>query len=331
MLCKLLLGIKMKIIIVETDIGRKEAEKFIGNHPTVDDYDIVLDDNHSTTVLRPNGEVLIKLIRNSIPTKMANVAFNILHEAPLISKNRGMSTQKGEQKHIVNPNGTKSKTNQLEKPINSGIIGYYDRYTRTPYCRSCSWNREHPDKWHKLLPFISHVDSVFKEYYPQRYAVQQYVAQNTHPEWVIGETAFSTVTVNKNYQTSCHYDAGDLHDGYGVMACLRGGKFDGGLLVIPRYKVAVNIKSQDIILFDVHEVHGNTRIIKKQINACRMTCVFYLRENIVRCGTSQEELNRVKNRRQGMKLWSDKEVEHGNKIISQAKQLLIVGNGIKQT
>ena len=115
------------------------------------------------------------------------------------------------------------------------------------------------------------------------------------------------------------------------MACLRGGKFDGGLLVIPRYKVAVNIKSQDIILFDVHEVHGNTRIIKKQINACRMTCVFYLRENIVRCGTSQEELNRVKNRRQGMKLWSDKEVEHGNKIISQAKQLLIVGNGIKQT
>lgn len=309
----------MKKIKLSVDIGRKSAEKFIGLHPTEKDYDLLLDDNESVTVYRPNGEILIKLLRNVIPTKIAKTAFQILHDAPLTSRNRGNSTHKGEQKHIVNPNGTKSKTNQLEKPIDSGIIGYYDRYTRTPYCRSCSWNREHPDKWKMLLPFISYVDSVFKENYPERYAIQKYIAENTHKEWIIGNTAFSTVTVNKNYQTSCHYDAGDLHEGYGVMACLRGGKFDGGYLVIPRYRVAVNIKSQDIILFDVHEVHGNTQIIKKQFNACRLTCVFYLRENIIRCGTSAQELDRVKNRKQGMKLWSESEVKYGEKIIAQAK------------
>lgn len=312
---------KMKVITAKVDIGRKLGEKFIGNHPLTDDYDMVLDDSESTTILRPNGEVLIKLIRNSIPIKMANTAFNILHDAQLLSRNRGMSTNKGEQKHIINPNGTRSKTNQLDKPVNSGIIGYYDRYTRTPFCRSCTWNRENPDKWHKLMPFISHVDSVFKENYTERYAVQKYVAEHTQPEWIIGDTAFSTVTVNKNYQTSCHYDKGDLQEGYGVMACLRGGKFDGGLLVIPRYRVAINLKSQDIILFDVHEVHGNTQIIKKQLNAVRMTCVFYLRENIIRCGTSQNELNRVKNRRQGMKLWDEAEVKYSEKIINEAKQV----------
>lgn len=310
----------MRTIRVKSDIGREKAEDFIGRHPTENDYDIVLDDNQSTTVLRPNGEILIKILRKSVPIDISNQAFAILHEAKLISKNRGMSTKKGEQKHIINQNGTKSKTNQLEKPINSGIIGYYDRYTRTPYCRSCSWNREHPDTWRKLLTFISHVDNVFKEHYPERYAVQKYIAEHSHKEWIIGNTAFSTVTVNKNYQTACHYDAGDLHEGYGVMACLRGGKFDGGLLVIPRYRVAVNLKSQDVILFDVHEVHGNTKIIKQQINAVRLTCVFYLRENIVMCGTSQDELERVKNRRQGMKLWDDAEFEYKKQTIAHAKQ-----------
>lgn len=308
----------MKDIVLKNDIGRKKAEEFLGKHPTEKDYDIVLDNNESVAVYRPNGEVLIKLIRRSIPKDIATTAFDILYQAPLQSRNRGMSTQKGEQKNIVNPNGTRSKTNQLEKPVNSGIIGYYDRYTRTPYCRSCSWNRNNPQKWKQLLPFISHVDNVFRKYYPERYAVQKYIAEHSHPEWIIGNTAFSTVTINKNYQTACHYDAGDLKEGYGVLACLRGGKYDGGLLVIPRYRVALNLKSRDIVLFDVHEVHGNTQIIKKQLNAVRMTCVFYLRENIIRCGNSEEELNRVRNREQGMSIWEKSEIAYGENIVKQA-------------
>jgi 2-oxoglutarate-Fe(II)-dependent dioxygenase family protein len=86
----------------------------------------------------------------------------------------------------------------------------------------------------------------------------------------------TTITVNKNFRTAIHTDRGDLKVGFSSLTGL--GKFSGGLLVIPRYRVAFNIRPSSVLMMDTHEFHGNTRITGDCIS-----CVLYCRERITRC------------------------------------------------
>jgi hypothetical protein len=107
------------------------------------------------------------------------------------------------------------------------------------------------------------------------------------------------VTVNRNFQTAVHKDAGDLHAGFGVMSCLRNDKYDGGYLCFPEYRVAVNYGSGSLCLADVHEWHGNTPLKNLRIGYERITLVFYYREHMINCRSAKEEEDWVKHRKQG--------------------------------
>ena len=56
--------------------------------------------------------------------------------------------------------------------------------------------------------------AVFRRELPDRYAVQMRAVRATPPEFVIRGTAFTTVTVNRNYRSAVHKDKGDLPDGF---------------------------------------------------------------------------------------------------------------------
>jgi hypothetical protein len=55
-------------------------------------------------------------------------------------------------------------------------------------------------------------------------------------------------------------------------------------------------------LVDVHQWHGNTPLIKEDKNATRLSLVMYYRENMIKCGTMEEEIKRAKTRKHGTKL-----------------------------
>ena len=101
------------------------------------------------------------------------------------------------------------------------------------------------------------------------------------------------ITLNKNFRTSCHYDKGDLEEGFGNLAVLEGGEYTGGYTILPKYGVGVDCRSCDLALFDVHELHGNTEI-KRIGNAERISIVCYFRKKMTQCGSAEEELERVK-------------------------------------
>lgn len=291
------------------------ADALQGYHPTEEHFDVLLRD--SVRVVGPDGGLVAVYLRGVVPQALAVDAFDVLKKAELSSRNRGISTHAGEQHRIVNPNGTRSKTNQLAEPVNSGIIGYYDRYTRTPYCRECAWNRNHPDAWRRLYPYIAFVDRVFAEYAPDHHRRQLEFARRTDPAWVIGDTAFTTVSVNKTYQTAVHKDGGDLREGFGVISSLRAGEYSGGYLVLPEYRIAFDLRSCDVILFDVHRWHGNTALTLTP-GALRITLVLYYRENMIRCGGAEYELNRVQNRKLGDPLWGAEEIRRGDALATEA-------------
>ncbi len=58
-----------------------------------------------------------------------------------------------------------------------------------------------------------------------------------------------------------------------------------GQIVFPAFRAAVDYQPGDLILADVHETHGNL----DNIIGDRITCVLYVRENINKCGTAEEE------------------------------------------
>jgi hypothetical protein len=102
-------------------------------------------------------------------------------------------------------------------------------------------------------------------------------------DFTIRGTAFTTMTVNKSLPTTYHRDEGDLKGGFGVVFTL--GKFTGGQLVLPAFRVAIDYQPLDMILMDVHETHGNLDNIKGN----RIACVLYVRENMNKCGSALEE------------------------------------------
>ena len=112
----------------------------------------------------------------------------------------------------------------------SNIIGYFDKRDRnfknSPLGRTTAFTSQQFDKWSKVIPLIENIDLQFKKLIPKNHAIQYKEAQKT--KFVIGDTAFSTVTINYNWRTALHKDAGDLKQGFGNLVVLEEGKYEGG-------------------------------------------------------------------------------------------------------
>jgi hypothetical protein len=70
---------------------------------------------------------------------------------------------------------------------------------------------------------------------------------------------------------------------------------------MPKYGVAFDVRSCDVCLFDVHELHGNTPITSKGYYE-RIAIVCYYRTNMEHCGNAQQELEKAKHRQVGDKI-----------------------------
>jgi hypothetical protein len=235
------------------------------------------------------------------------VAFNVLRKIKSPPTNRGIATL-GRGGRTTRADGSIGTTNRvLTKELrangladaSSAVIGFMDRYVRLPFCRKTAFNAEHSDRFAACMDYILAADEAFQTHAPERYVAQMEKVRATHPDFVIKGTAFTTVTVNRNYPTRYHKDAGDLKAGFGVMGVLRRGFYSGGYFTMPRFGVAFDVGNRDILLADVHEVHGNTRIRGITGAYDRVSAVFYYRERMHQCGSMEQEHARAKHRQPG--------------------------------
>ena len=169
-------------------------------------------------------------------------------------------------------------------PVLSGIAGSFDKYPRIPYCRLTSYTANNKDKFEKAIPFIEAVSEQFKELVPGRYEVQKAAMDHIDPAFKIGNSNYTTVTVNKNYRTAAHRDAGDFKEGFGNLTVISNGvPWEGCVLVFPEYKVAVDVRPGDFLAMDVHCIHGNTEISSSNNDHERISIVCYMREKMLDC------------------------------------------------
>ena len=172
----------------------------------------------------------------------------------------------------------KKKKDHISNYVQSGIIGYFDRYDRNIFnkknsssqkvdlskvkpCRMTQFTRDQVDKWESALPLIKSANKMFSKLTPQKHKNQLQRAAQTS-DYQITDTAFSTVTINYNYQTATHKDKGDYERGFGNLIVLEKNKcvenswaYKGGYLGFPQYKIAVDVRQGDFLAMDVHEWH----------------------------------------------------------------------------
>lgn len=116
------------------------------------------------------------------------------------------------------------------------------------------------------------------------------IAHSVAPRFTIGRTCLSTVAINVNYESCYHFDQGDLPSGYSTLTAMAvGGAYRGGLLVLPKYRVAVEVLDGDLLCNQSHrDLHGNTAVTAVDPGAKRLSFVTYLKR-LLQYATNQTD------------------------------------------
>ena len=167
--------------------------------------------------------------------------------------------------------------------VMSGIAGYFDRYPRIPYGRATSYTEKNFDKFALSFPYLEKLNNQFKQLLPVRWNKQKEASDKIDPHFRISNTVFTTLTVNHNWRTACHRDAGDLHEGFSNICGITGPEGKGWIgaeFILPEYKVAINLQPGDMLLVNNHAgIHGNDELIGDDND--RLTIVAYFREKML--------------------------------------------------
>jgi len=99
--------------------------------------------------------------------------------------------------------------------------------------------------------------------------------------WAIFGTVFTTAAINLDYASHYHLDTNDLPDGFSTVGAIAvGGDYEGGELVFPTLRLAVDLRPGDLCLFKAHELpHGNTPV---RGPGRRLSIVAYARRQLCR-------------------------------------------------
>ena len=154
---------------------------------------------------------------------------------------------------------------KVNNQVASNPIGFYEagkNFADLP-CRLTHFTRTNFEKYNQGLPFIHHIDKLFKRLIPDSHQ-RQLDRANQKPHLKIPKTSFSTVTINRNFRTAMHRDAGDFKEGFGNLTVIERGKYHGGYTIFPQYGVAIDLRKNDFVAMDVHQWHCNTPIYETE-------------------------------------------------------------------
>jgi len=300
---------KIEVIIAERKLSDAYMKKKEGEYFGESSYDRILTNNCDVYYYEDGKKnILLKFRKNVIPLKLCDIGLECLKEAAKKTHdNRGaaagvidlkkMPSYANSEKQLIGKSkfrvlayksrySGKIVTNSLGNISQSNIIGYFDKRDRNlgknaPPCRTTAFTSQQVEKWTKVIPLIENIDSQFKKLIPKNHKIQYEAAQKT--KFVIKDTAFSTVTINYNWRTALHKDAGDLKEGFGNLVVLEEGEYKGGSTGFPQFKVGVDCRHGDFLAMNVHEWHCNTKIIPITKEYSRLSLVAYLREKMIKC------------------------------------------------
>jgi hypothetical protein len=279
----------METYKLKKQLTDEQTEKLKGKYLNEKNYDLLITEDADGYDV--NGNLLFRFRKNAMPLETLMLGVNSFKDSIEVTESRGYAS--GSSHKRIRKDGSVSNITVGNK-VESGSVGYMDSSAMVKYCRKTAFAKNYFDKFKQGIPFVQFVDNKYKELCPAHYAKQKAIADGTNKNYIIDDTSFTTVTVNKNFRTAVHQDAGDYPDGFGNLIAYREGDWTGGYFCLPQYKVAIDLQNTDMLFVDVHQWHGNTDFINTDENFLRISFVLYYREYMYKCKQPAEELLNMK-------------------------------------
>lgn len=288
----------------------------------------IINSNTDVYYLNENNErvLLLKFRKKCINNSLIKLGWDSYKDLAKASRGRGASAGPiatdsvyWKKRNLVNtnkwstgyltPKGEVSKM-KVNNQVASNPIGFYESSKNLGAdlpCRLTHFTRTNYEKYNEGLPFIQKIDTLFEKLIPDSYTKQRQRAEKK-PHLKIPNTSFSTVTINRNFRTALHKDAGDFKEGFGNLTVIERGNYHGGYTVFPQFGVGIDLRTNDFVAMDVHQWHANTPLYEteedKKMNDelepafkdnpevgtagiyekyTRISFVCYLREKIANC------------------------------------------------
>lgn len=327
---------KAKEIIKKAVMTNDEVKAREGTYFTEEGMDILDEDVDVYGIDKDgNKKLLARFRKNVIPKDLIQLGWEAFYKTAAPSRNRGAAAGPIDLKSAywkkrkpveVSKWGARyiqdGKTSRMRVNNNvfSSVLGYFEQ---TPFmdlpCRLTSYTQKYFKEFKKGIPFLEQIDKCFKTLIPENHK-KQYDRAKSQKSFQIGDTAFSSVTLNRNFRTALHMDAGDFKEGFGNLSVLEYGQYSGGATVFPQFGVGFNVRTGDFLAMDVHQWHCNTEYREsneqKEYNDklpkiytndestgtlgqdkpfTRISFVCYLREKIVNCkaGPAKDYYKRI--------------------------------------
>lgn len=243
-----------------------------------------------------HGNLLFRYRKNAIPMELLKQGYEAFKGSIELTEGRGKAS--GSSHKRIRKDGSTSNITVGNK-VFSGNVGFMDAGAMIHYCRKTAFAKAYFDQYQAGIPFVEFIDKKYKELCPVHYEKQIAIAQGTDINYRIGETAFTTVTVNRNFPTAVHKDSGDYQDGFGNLIVYREGSYDGSFFCLPEFGIAIDMQNEDILFADVHRWHGNTPFENMSEDYMRIAFVMYYREYMYKCSKPSEELHNIKMKETG--------------------------------
>lgn len=250
----------MRIHHLERDY-RAIAEGLLGKPASLSRVEHTFE-NENVTVVTPGHTIVAMLLAQRISYNLHQLAFAAWY--PAVTKlGANRTTVHGIPRGLA-PSGFGLPNSVLKILKNRGAaddyLGFVDGNPSALY-------RRHPALLDGHLELVRIVDNEYAKNMPDLYDIQRSITDRI-PDCRIGNSAFTTIYLNKDIESRFHRDPVNLPDVPSVMLPL--GTFKGGNLVIPHYRLAFAYRPGDILLLNAHELHGTTAF-KGQ----RLCAVFY--------------------------------------------------------
>ena len=270
-----------------------EVEAMRGTLPNRSDYEYLLEED--SCVVEPEG-VVARLVTNCLTNRVVKESAALLKSVHGELSNRGSVIYKGALMNRERADGSLSYTKVVPPSLLellrlenarlgltgpfSDFVGYMDKTPREPFCRATAWSLERPDIFAISRPLVQEVEYVNREELPEHWQRQREFMSRVSQDFKYNDSMVSTLTANLNLRCAYHTDDGDFRGGIGNLVVLELGDDRSGILVMPRERVAFLVRPTDLLLMNVHHMHGNLPLTAGGV---RLTAVLYARERIDQC------------------------------------------------
>lgn len=279
-------------------------------------YDMIINDD--AVGYKEDGSILFIFKKNIIPEEQRKNYLKICRsQAKTKTKNRGAGSGFVDVKKfppqavsLCNKHGAELKNKNIlsayfkyedghmtkrcqSNQVRCGVAGYFDDVAGLG-CRKVGWSARNDTKHKELINLCDTISNHYKEVAPVQY---EYQKNKVNKDFNMGDSIFSTLTLNYDFMTACHQDKGDLVGSLSTLTILEEleDNYDGFYTGLPEYKLMFDIRDGDCLIFDAHEYHCNTEYNVKTDKlpiddltgkpfAGRLSIVAYLRDAINLCG-----------------------------------------------